>query len=462
MKFNSLLKSLIVEQGRYEILVDMLTKPKQTKDGKKIQPLLSKEQLDTIVETDPTSRSENGVITKAGTYVNWIVTQFKKLAEDLLKQEYFNEDPIETMKSKSFQKELENKKEVFLEDLYKVNDALTKFNHFKDKSKLENGKRVPYIPKEFKDITKINIRKLYQLTQDLSLELATTTKAERKSSLSHPGSSKVYEGENWVVYKIEGTGDIQKEAACFYGGNALGSVKGETTWCTSGPGLEWWRRYLSKGPLYVNIDKTDTETGEVSGLPRHRYQFHFQEKQFMDVNDDQIDLVKFFNETAPDLKEFYRSEFIKGLGGNYGKDVQVDYPRDSASQYIAIYGLDEFFKNLPKDLTRLDFEVSGKGKGEFKLQLPKEIGNFDDLIAIHIDSVLSEIPEDICKLSKLRFLSLPNSLYLKSLPECLADIDSLQVINLMGSDGNIQIPEKLKEKHLDPKSKFRIVTNQPL
>jgi hypothetical protein len=106
--------------------------------------------------------------------------------------------------------------------------------------------------------------------------------------------------------------------------------------------------------------------------------------------------------------------------------------------------------------------VSGKGKGEFKLQLPKDIGNFNDLIAIHVDSVLSEIPEDICKLSKLRFLSLPNSLYLKSLPECLADIDSLQVINLMGSGGNIQIPEKLKEKHLDPKSKFRIVTNQPL
>lgn len=461
MKFNNILKTIILESGRYEILIDMLTKPKKTKDGKTIEPFLSKEELDTIVKTDPTSRSEDEKITKAGIYVNWLVTQFKKLADDIFKS-YEVENPKEFMKTKQFKDLLKNKKEVFFEDLYKVNDALVKFNHFKDKSKVENGKKVPYIPKEFKDITKINIEKLYDLTQNLSTELATTTKAERKSSLSHPGATKVYEGDSWVVYKIEGVGDLQKEAACFYGGNSQGVVKGETTWCTSAPGLEWYKRYLSRGPLYVNIDKTDSSVGEVSGLPRHRYQFHFQDKQFMDANDRQIDLVKFFNETAPELKDYYKSEFLKGLTGNYGKDVQVDYPRDAASQYIAIYGLEEFFKNLPKDLTRLDFEVSSRDKGQFQLNLPREIGDFKDLIAIHIDSVLKEIPDTICSLPKLRFLSLPNSTYLKSLPECLADIDSLQVINLMGSNGDIKIPEKLKEKHNDPKSKFRIVTNQPL
>jgi len=462
MKFNNLLKSLIVESGRYEILIDTLTKPKKNKEGKTIKPLLSKEELDEIVKGDPTTRRQNDEISKAGTYVNWIIKQFMKIPQQIIKNQDDVTDPKEFMKTKTFMKEYERIKELFFEDLFKITEALTKFHSYKDKSKNEGGKKVPYIPKELKDINKLDISQLYELTDPLSLEMATTTKAERKSSWDHPGATQVFDGENWSVYKIEGVGDIQKEAACFYGGNMQKSARGETNWCTSAPGLEWYRRYLSKGPLYVMLDKNDTSTGEVSGLPRHRYQFNFPEKQFMDVNDHQIDLVNFFTNTAPELKDYFRKEFLVGLSGNYGKDVQVDYPKDAASKYIAIYGFNEFFKNLPKELARLDFEVSGRENAGFKLDLPNDIGNFKDLIAIHIDSVLEKIPESICDLPKLRFLSLPNSKYLKKLPECLADMDSLQVINLMGSTSDIEIPEKLREKHSDPKTKFRIVSNKPI
>ena len=42
MKFTSLLKSLIVEQSRFEVLLNNLTKPGEDKEGNKTKPKLSK------------------------------------------------------------------------------------------------------------------------------------------------------------------------------------------------------------------------------------------------------------------------------------------------------------------------------------------------------------------------------------------------------------------------------------
>jgi hypothetical protein len=41
MRFTSLLKSLIVEQSRFEILLNALTKPGEDKEGNKTKPKLS-------------------------------------------------------------------------------------------------------------------------------------------------------------------------------------------------------------------------------------------------------------------------------------------------------------------------------------------------------------------------------------------------------------------------------------
>ena len=55
MKFNQIIKSIIVEQGRYEILKKTYTQPK--KKGDKVKPAkMSLEQLNKMVMTDPTTR----------------------------------------------------------------------------------------------------------------------------------------------------------------------------------------------------------------------------------------------------------------------------------------------------------------------------------------------------------------------------------------------------------------------
>ena len=277
MKFNSLIKNLIVEQGRYEILLKTFTKPKKKKD-KIIPAAMSVEELNKLILADPTTRQDNGKIKKAGKYANWVIKNFVKK---------FNNPGDRT------QDEMKAERELFFEDLYKTNEDLQKFDRFK--SRLDN-----------KDINSYDFEQLYDAVKDFDLTMAQTTKAERKTS-DHPGGEVIHDGANWKVIKIEDKGQLGKEAACHYGGQNK-----ETRWCTSAPGLSYFERYIQDGPLYVLLDKTDQETGSVTGLPKRRYQFHFPSSQFMDIDDRQIDLVKFLSEND-ELKPLFKSHFAEGL-----------------------------------------------------------------------------------------------------------------------------------------------------
>ena len=76
MKFNSLIKNLIVEQGRYEILLKTFTKPKKKKD-KVIPAAMSVEELNKLILADPTTRQDNGKIKKQ-VNINWVIKNFVK------------------------------------------------------------------------------------------------------------------------------------------------------------------------------------------------------------------------------------------------------------------------------------------------------------------------------------------------------------------------------------------------
>ena len=72
----------------------------------------------------------------------------------------------------------------------------------------------------------------------------------------------------------------------------------------------------------------------------------------MDPSDRQINLIDFLNTNEEGLKQFFKPEFMKSLSGEKGTKVQVEYPNDSASKFIALYGFDEFFQSLPNNLQR--------------------------------------------------------------------------------------------------------------
>tara|TARA_B110000908_G_scaffold128741_1_gene151204 strand:- start:3641 stop:4972 length:1332 start_codon:yes stop_codon:yes gene_type:complete len=431
MKFNNIIKSIIVEQGRYEILKKTYTQPK--KKGEKVKPAkMSLEQLNKMVMTDPTTRRDGDNIKKAGKYVNWIIKQFLQI-EPNIEASYG---------TPQFKKEFKEKTDLFFEDLYKTSDDLIKFDRFKSQ-----------IDDELRDINKLTIDSLFNTVKDFSLEKASTTKAERKEMKVHPGAELVYSGSKYDVYMIEDQGDLGKEAACFYGGQNK-----ETRWCTSAPGLSYFNTYIKQGPLYVLVDRTDTEVGEISGLPKHRYQFHFPSNQFMNTDDRQINLVEFLLGEEEGLREFFKPEFMKGLSNADGTEISVEYPKDAASKFIALYGFDKFFDDLPNNLGRLDFiKTSGSSRygqesaKDLNIKIPSSIGRFKNMYALHLDGILDELPSEISNLEDLMFLSLPNNKNLKSLPKEMAEkngndykMKNLAVITLAGSNPNIEIPEEVQ------------------
>ena len=428
MKFTSLLKSIIVEQSRFEVLLNALTKPGEDKEGNKTKPKLSKKEFIDLVLADPTTRLNNVDIEtatseelgkiKAGSYVPWLVKHYLMPKTESAVGEY------------SYEREVKRAKEVFLEDLYKVTDDLKKFERFKGR-----------LPQEMRDINKLTPDQLYDAVKDFDLTLATTTKAERKSAPVHPGAKLVFDGPNWRVVEIEDKGQVGKEAACFYGGNNV-----ETRWCTSAPGASWFERYIKDGPLYVVFNPNDTDVSPNTGLPKIRYQFHFPSNQFMDKDDRQQDLVGLLNGPMIELKSFFKPEFAKGLTGTSGKDFKVDSLSSGAvGKFISLYGLEDLIESLPKTLET--FSIQNRDSREtVKIELPKEIGQFKNLVHIITDNVsFKSIPESVCELKNLKFLAVMKNPELTVVPECIANLPSLMFLNLKESP-NAKIPSSITEK----------------
>lgn len=429
MRFTSILRQVILEQSRFEILRDALTKSTQDKQGNKVKAKMTPQEFLMLVQADPTTKMNNVdpetanskelEKIKAGKYVQWLIKNY--LTPKTERQ------PGDT----GYDREVKQVKETFMEDLYKVTDDLKKFERFKGK-----------LPAEMRDINKLTPDALYDAVKDFDLTLATTTKSERKSAEVHPGAKLLYDGDNWRVIEIKDKGVVGKEAACFYGGNNR-----ETRWCTSAPGASWFDRYIKDGPLYVVFDPNDTDVASETGLPKKRYQFHFPSGQFMDKDDRSIDLVQYLNGPMKELKQVFKPEFAKGLTVGGEKLVIDSFSHGAIGKFIALYGLDDLIGNLPETLK--EFQIQNRdSKNEVLINIPEEIGRFKDLNMILLDNCVDHIPDAICDLPKLRFLAVINNPKLKSIPECIADLPSLYFLNLKGSN-NVEVPESIKAKGTD-------------
>ena len=431
MKFTSILKKVILEDSRFELLSDALTKPFKNKDGKPVKAQLTKNEFNALVATDPTTRLNDVDLNnakpndlskvKAGKYVQWLIKQYLKVPTEI--------QPGEN----GYDRELAQVKATFIEDLYKVKEDLLKYEKFKGR-----------LSQDMRDINKLTTDSLYDAVKDFDLTLATTTKSERKTSSVHPGAKLAFDGPTWKVIEIENKGAIGKEAACFYGGNNK-----ETRWCTSTPGTDqWFNRYIKDGSLYVVYKQNDTDVSPETGLPKERYQFHFQSNQFMDKDDRQQDLVKLLKDGGPmsELKDFFKPEFAKGLTVNGEKLVIDSFSTGVIGKFIGLYGLEDLIGSLPDTLK--EFQIQNKDKNNVIIEIPNEIGRFKDLTMILFDNCIENVPESICDLPKLRFLALLNNEKLTQIPECIVNLPSLYFLNLKGST-NVQVPEVIKNRGTD-------------
>jgi hypothetical protein len=445
MKFTSILKSVILEQSRFELLFDALTKPSTNKEGKKVKPKLSKKEFVELVTADPTTRLNNVDMetadtkelakVKAGKYVQWLIKNYLTVSTE--------RQPGDS----GYERELGNMKALFIEDLYKVTDDLQKYEKFKGR-----------LPEDMRDINKLTPDTLYDAVKDFSLEKTKASKEEKKEAsqtFQHPGGNVKFRGPNWTVVEIKDQGQLGQDAACFYGGNQLSPSKGETRWCTSAPGLSnYFNGYIKQGPLYVVIPNNyKGKLGEKSGLPAERYQFHFPSDQFMDVDDRRVNLIELLNGSMAELKDFFKPEFAKGLTTSSGANLEIDsFSHGSVGKYIGLYGLDDLFDTLsndPETVGKLKhFQIMNRDKNGIIVNIPESIGKFKSLQAILLDNCIDSIPDSVCTLPKLKFLSLMNNEKLREIPECLVDMPELYFLNLRGSN-NVVIPDLIKERGND-------------
>lgn len=445
MKITKLLSNLILENSRFAALLK-LTKPVEKK-GKKIISPLTLDYLKQMIKTDPTSVIPDGFDidsateeemekVKVGKYVQWMIKHFLKPDENLILRGGETSEPG----TKEYEKLVVAARKQFMEDLFKLNDDLKKYDRFKNQFQGDD-----------KDITKITPRRVYELVKDLKLSKTKGEIKKERVGYSHPGATIEIQTPNWTVVKIEGTGPEQHEAAKFYGGYYLAD-QGETRWCTSSPGLSYWRQYLSQGPLYVVLPNDDKgKVGEKSGLPVERYQFHFQSNQFMDREDHSVDLPKMLLGPMIELKDYFKPEFARGLSSSDGEKIEVSYPSGSSGVFVRLYGFNGLFDAIDKKRIR-QLLVSNTSNENIDLEVPASLGEMINLEAILFQKMVKSLPKEIGNLKNLNFLSLPNNPKLKTLPDNLSNCESLSLINLQ--DTPAKLPTTMVEKFTESDNGF--------
>ena len=414
--FQEILTNLIIEDSRYDVLMKKYTEPK--KKGKKAQ--MPKDLLMDLMQADPTTKGDfegdrdTRDVTKVGAYTNWLVKQWLGLSQEADKEFAYG--------SPDWGVALERLQRLFMEDLYKTTEDLEKFNYLKKTKKYKGQKDIGQIK---------TIRDLYDNVKDykISKDELTKTKAERLRD----DVEKVYEDDKWRILVPK-----SKEASCHYGG-------GDTRWCTASKSSNYYDHYNKQGPLYMMMYKEDAGK---SPSENRSHQFHFESNSFYNAEDRSIELGPFFA-TYPELKPFFKEKFAKFLNKDFGKQVQLRYPNDTMSKYIAIYGFDEFFEALPDTLERLDVEVSNSRNTSTDktpaFRLPDDISRFKNLEMLHIEGMLSELPDDLGELKNLQFISIPNNPNLVHIPEVIADLPNLEVLNVKNNTKMV-IPHRIMEK----------------
>ena len=441
MKFTSIVKKIILEQSRMEVLLDKLTKPKSEAEGKQSKPFLNKDELFALISADPDTKLNDVSLlsagkddlnkVKVGKFTNWLVKNYLKPVTET--------NPGDV----GYDREVKEKKRVFIEDLFKIKDDLKKF--------LKYNK---YFPEEKRDINKFTVDSLFEFLDSFELPENIKKKLEKtelkkeirktREGFSHPGGEIEFQGPNYTVIKIDkNKGDLANEAATWYGG-FYDYDNGESRWCTSPPNASYTSGYLKNGPLYVIFANDDKgKVGKRTGLPQERYQFHFPSNQFMDRADRSLDLVKELNGKFSELKDYFKPEFAKGLTIG-GEKLFIDsFSSGVIGKYIALYGLDDLINSLPDSLK--EFQIQNKDKNEVIIKIPKEISRFKNLTSILLDNCIDSIPDSICELKNLRFLALVNNPKLTSVAECIVNLDNLFFLNLNGSK-NVRVPEGIKSK----------------
>lgn len=453
---TQLLSNLITEASRLEVVYDKYVKPnpKLSQPGKPPRGLMTFETLKDIIFGDPTTKPpENFDIESAtvkdmekvhiGKYVEWMIKNYikPKLEFEVGTDEY--------------KREAKEYRRLFIEDMDKLRLDLLKFERFKGKLSVDDRNIHIYTPETLFDAVED-----FKLTKDSKSN--KEEKITKENPFNYPGSTIDFVTPKWTVVKISDNNAEAKNAACYFGGYYDTQDEfDETNWCTSNVGGTYFEGYIKKGPLYVLLPNSGTEVGKKTGLPKDRYQFHFEDKQFMNRRDRQINLPDFFNGIGNELKEYFKDKFTKypvDFNTSYDKadkcTVRINQNR-GRDTYVSIYGNDtdtidfngrirEVFETITPSIIQLS--LYNDTNDNIDIDIPDNLSRFKNMQTLLFSKCVKTIPNTLCELKDLHHLGIVDCPNLVSIPDCIDKLtENLVFINLGGSNPNVRIPKFLED-----------------
>jgi Leucine-rich repeat (LRR) protein len=113
------------------------------------------------------------------------------------------------------------------------------------------------------------------------------------------------------------------------------------------------------------------------------------------------------------------------------------------AKFIALYGFDEFFEGIPKDIIK--FEFTNNTNNEMAIDIPSTIGKFTNVEQLVLSNCVKSLPESIGNMKSLQFLILSKNPKLVKLPESIGSLPELTFLSLVESP-NAEIPKSLADK----------------
>ncbi len=229
-----------------------------------------------------------------------------------------------------------------LEDFYKATEYLKLYDRFKHNIDIKDINQIKSLPE---------LAKIIEPFEEPAPEFLSSEENKKKAFVKSFEEYDLYIPQTYEQSRDLGRG---------------------TKWCTAADsenGKELFSEYTSKGKLYILISKED---------PKYKYQFHFEDMQFMDIYDSGIDLLKFLK-YRPDVEKYFKPQMDEMMEYLNFSKYQTIKPHINFEKYPhttfyvfkdeVILSLDEKHKYLRANSSKFMAILNLKFPGDYRLML---------------------------------------------------------------------------------------------
>ena len=163
-------------------------------------------------------------------------------------------------------------------------------------------------------------------------------------------------------------------------------------------------------------------------------------KSLNDLSQADIALLKtpMMEAVKNELKPNFKSQ-LPGQTNDTGV-IQVIYPKDVASKYIALYEFEDFFETIPENVSFLAF--NNPTDQVIAYDIPESLSRLKSLQVFTASNYIKSLPESLGQLENISFLNLNDNPQLNRLPDSIVNCTCLQYVNI---DATCEIPQSAQK-----------------